>query len=257
MNERQELGSNEKSIEHTPSETAMGAVTLRALAAIEGRGRDYLAEIFLAEDRKSAFRDPIIRESIIKKGLIPGMYEFIVARTIFFDLIVEQALRENIPQIIFMGAGYDSRPYRFRELIKDTRIFELDSPLTQKHKKDMLHQGKIPIPNQLVFLPVNFNRDNLGDVLTNAGFIRGHKSLFVWEGVTYYLQAKVIDDTLNILKTISSAGSSICFDYASLSPASLKDHGMIKLRELMKSRYPGEPTFFGIQEGTIGSFLLE
>ncbi len=28
----------------------------------------------------------------------------------FFDHIVKSALRENIPQIVFLGAGYDSRP---------------------------------------------------------------------------------------------------------------------------------------------------
>jgi len=59
------------------------------------------------------------------------MYEYLIARTAFFDDIVEQALRENIPQIVFLGAGYDSRPYRFKDLIKETSIFELDIHTTQ------------------------------------------------------------------------------------------------------------------------------
>jgi len=261
MSEQQKLDTSKMSVEHKPSETAMGAATLRALAALDERedirGPDYLASLFLTEDRKNALRDPVIRESVIKKRIIPGMYEFLIARTAFFDDIVRQALRENIPQIVFMGAGYDSRPYRFKDLIRDTRIFELDSQPTQQRKKEVLHQARVPIPKQLVFVSINFNKDNIGEVLAKAGFDRSKQALFVWEGVTYYLSAKVIDDTLSTVKMNSPAGSSICFDYASLSPESLTDHNVKKLREMMRSNYPGEPTYFGIQEGYIGTFLSE
>ena len=253
--------SSKMSVEHKPSETAMGAATLRALAALdereEIRGTDYLAEIFLTDDRKSFLRDPVIRESIIKKKIIPGMYEFLIARTAFYDGIVERALRENIPQIVFMGAGYDSRSYRFKDLIRDTRIFELDIHPTQQRKKDLLHHAMVPIPEQLVFVPINFNTDNIGDVLAKAGFIKSRQALFVWEGVTYYLPARVIDDSLSNVKANSPAGSSICFDYASLSPELQNDQSVQKLREMMRSNYPGEPTFFGIRKGNIGSFLSE
>ena len=261
MPDQQKLDTSKMSVEHKPSETAMGAATLRALAALderkEIRGPDYLAEIFLTEDRKNALRDPAIRESVIKKRIIPGMYEFLIARTAFFDDIVEQALRENIPQIVFMGAGYDSRPYRFKDLIRDTRIFELDSQPTQQRKKELLYQAKVPMPKQLVFVSINFNTDNIGDVLAKAGFIKNRQVLLVWEGVTYYLSAKVIDDTLSTIRMNSPVGSSICFDYASLSPELQNDHRVKKVREMMKSNYPGEPTHFGIQKGNIGSFLLE
>lgn len=261
MSEQQKLDASKMSVEHKPSETAMGAATLRALAALDERedirGPDYLAELFLTEDRKSALSDPVIRESVIKKRIIPGMYEFLIARTAFFDDIVRQALQENIPQIVFMGAGYDSRPYRFKDLIRDTRIFELDIQPTQQRKREVLYQAKVHIPEQLVFVSINFNTDNIGEVLVKAGFVKSKQALFVWEGVTYYLSAKVIDDTLSTVKMNSPVGSSICFDYASLSPESLTDHNVKKLREMMRSNYPGEPTYFGIQEGYIRTFLSE
>ena len=246
------------------AETLIRAYVLSLLAALaaldereEIRGPDYLAEIFLTEDRKSSLRDAVIRESLIKKKIIPGMYEFLIARTAFYDGIVEQALRENIPQIVFMGAGYDSRSYRFKDLIGDTRIFELDIHPTQQRKKELLHQAMVPIPKQLVFVSINFNTDNIGDVLAEAGFVKSRQVLFVWEGVTYYLPAKVIDNTLSTVKTNSPAGSSICFDYASLSPELQGDQRVQKVREMMRSNYPGEPTHFGILKGNIGSFLSE
>jgi hypothetical protein len=51
------------------------------------------------------------------------------------------------------------------------------------------------------------------------------------------------------------AGSSICFDYASLSAEGLSEEGIKKLRELMKSDHPAEPTKFGIPQGKLTEFL--
>jgi methyltransferase (TIGR00027 family) len=248
---------NKMSVEYRPSKTAMGAATLRALAVMDERikGPDYLAELFLTEEHKSPLKDPEIREWVIKNRIAPGMYEFMIARTAFFDYVVEQVLCENIPQLVFLGAGYDSRPYRFKDIIKNTRIFELDIKPTQQRKKELLNQSDISIPDQVVFVSINFNTDNIGDVLNLAGFNSNKKTLFVWEGVTYYLSAHVIDDTLSIIKSHSPPGSLICFDYACHSPDILNDEGLKKIREMMRSNYPGEPTQFGIKLGEIESFL--
>ena len=259
MSKRPELDTGRMSVEYRPSETAMGAAAMRFLAATDEReeikGPDYLAEIFLTKDRKVPLKDPAMREWVIKNRIPPGMYEFMIARTAFFDHVVEQALLENIPQIVFLGAGYDSRSYRFKEIIKDTRIFELDIQPTQQRKMELLHQAGISIPDQLVFVSINFNTDNIGDILHQAGFNRNKKSLFVWEGVTYYLSAAVVDDTLRVITSNSPAGSLICFDYASHSHDRLNDEGLKKIREMMRTHYPGEPTQFGIRNGEIESFL--
>ena len=64
---------------------------------------------------------------------------WLIARTAYIDAIFKQSLLENIPQIVFLGAGYDTRTYRFRELIKETNIFELDIKPTQQRKKEKLN----------------------------------------------------------------------------------------------------------------------
>jgi len=261
MSERHEADAGKRSVEHQPSETAMSTAMMRALASLDDReeirGPDYLAEIFLMEDTRGALKDPAAREWVMQNRLTPGMYEFMIARTAFFDQVVERALRENIPQIVFLGAGYDTRPYRFKELIRDTRIFELDIHTTQRKKKELLHQAKVPIPGQLVFVPINFNKENIGDALAGMGFMKNRKTLFVWEGVTYYLPPHVIDDVLSSVKANAPAGSSICFDYASLSIEALNEDNVKKLRERMQSRHSAEPTKFGIRKGNTESFLLD
>ena len=249
------------SIENKASGTAMATAFMRALAAYdpreEMRGNDYLAEIFLEEKQKKPLKDPAIRAWVMKNKIAPGAYEFMIARTAFFDRIVEQALKENIEQVVLLGAGYDSRPYRFKGFNQDTKIFELDAKPTQQRKMECLQQAGISISQQISFVPINFETDNLRDTLMKAGFSREKKTLFIWEGVTYYLSAEVVDNMLAFVRSNSPSGSSISFDYASLSDEALNEDGVKELRKHMRSRHSNEPTRFGIRAGKIEAFLAE
>jgi O-methyltransferase involved in polyketide biosynthesis len=95
------------------SGTAAATAFLRALAAhdprAEIRGKDDLAEIFLDEEHQRPLADPALRARVMQQ-LAPGAYEFMLARTAFFDDIFAQALRENVACIVLLGAGYDTRP---------------------------------------------------------------------------------------------------------------------------------------------------
>ena len=71
-------------------------------------------------------------------GLSAGYF---LARTAYFDHVFKSACEENIPQIVFLGAGYDTRACRYKDIIKSTRIFELDILPTQQHKKEILHKN--------------------------------------------------------------------------------------------------------------------
>jgi methyltransferase (TIGR00027 family) len=259
MSEADEMQAKTRSVRDEPSETAMATATMRALAAHderdEIRGADYLAEAFLTEDRKVPLKDPAIRQWVMRNKIAPGAYEFMIARTAFFDHVVRDALVQRLPQLVFLGAGYDSRPYRFKKLAAETKIFELDAAPTQARKKDVLCRESIAQPARLVFAPIDFATDNLSEALLEAGFARDERALFVWEGVTYYLSSKAVDETLGAVRAVSLAGSSICFDYASLSTEALSEEGIKKLRELMKSDHPAEPTKFGIPQGKLADFL--
>jgi methyltransferase (TIGR00027 family) len=263
--EKKTLIANKKteksSLDRQASRTAMATAFMRALAAYdprkEIRGSDYLAEIFLEEKQKRPLMDLVIRAWVMKDKIAPGAYEFMIARTAFFDRKVEQALKENIEQVVFLGAGYDSRPYRFAKFIQDTKIFELDAEPTQQRKKEYLRQAEITISEQISFVPINFETDNLRDALIEAGFSRERKALFIWEGVTYYLSAEAVDNMLAFVRSNSPSGSSISFDYASLSDEALNEDGAKELRKHMQSRFSNEPTKFGLQAGKIGAFLAE
>lgn len=247
----------------TPSASALNVARCRAIAAhdprAEIRGADTLAEFFLDEPARQSLVDPVIHGLILKKldAVSPGGYEYFIARTAYMDGVVEQALRDNLPQIVFLGAGYDTRACRFSDLIRDTRLFELDMPATQQHKRGLMAQASIEIPPQLTFVALDFNRDSLAAALHAAGYSATARTLFVWEGVTYYLPSQTVEETLAFIRQESAPGSVVCFDY--MLPASDLDarYGARQSRDAMRAMYTAEPLFFEMAEDGVASFLAE
>ena len=101
---------------------------------------------------------------------LPGLNEYKIARTAYFDKLFVDALKDKTPQIVLLGAGYDSRAYRFSKSNHGTRIFELDIPPTQDRKKKCLRKARIDIPNHVTFVPINFNLESIKDTLEKAGY---------------------------------------------------------------------------------------
>ena len=185
------------------------------------------------------------------------MYEYVLARTAFFDSIFMDALNKDIPQIVLLGAGYDSRAYRFAKLNNATRIIELDIATTQNRKKTCLKNAQIDIPKQVSLVPIDFNKESLIDVLENAGYKNNEKALFIWEGVSYYLEPKSVDATLEFVNHFAHYESVIAFDYTiSISGENINNYyGAIEVAQSMKKHHQTERFRFNIDEGIIESFL--
>lgn len=244
--------------EKQPSTSAYNVALCRALAAHdprnEMRGADNLAEIFLTNDARESLNNMAIRPAILQKlaAVSPGGYEYFFARTIYFDDAVKQALGDNIPQLVLLGAGYDTRAYRFRGFIRDTQIFELDSAATQQHKRSLLEGAGVTISPQVHFLSVDFTQDDLGDVLVSAGYDRTKRTLFLWEGVSYYLPPPSVDDVLAFIRQNSPAGSPLYFDYM---VRDLGGYGSKQTRDAMQAMYGQEPLQFDLDRQQLVSFL--
>jgi methyltransferase (TIGR00027 family) len=233
------------SVQNQPSESAYNVTICRAIAAHEDgndvRGADNLAEVFLNEDSRAAVADKASREHIETMVTSP-LYYFLHARTVWLDGVFRRALDDGVAQIVFLGAGYDSRAYRFRDLLGDTRVFELDAPATQRRKCRQLELAGITPPPQLRFAETDFKQNSLEDVLAGMGFDSGSRTLFIWEGVTYYLPEASVAATLDFVRSHSAPGSLLCFDYMSRA---------------RQTRYTGEPFLFFLPVERVEPFLSE
>jgi methyltransferase (TIGR00027 family) len=63
----------------------------------------------------------------------PGVNGFLMARERYMDEVLKQFLGEGLQQLVILGAGYDSRGYRF-DLAGRVKVFEVDHPVTQAEK---------------------------------------------------------------------------------------------------------------------------
>ena len=255
---------NDKNVEQVPSQTALFTALRRALAhkqyQNEKFGPDNLAEIFLPASYRFFMRFKKIRERARNQlaAAMPGMNEYIIARTAFFDRLFLQALQGQAPQIVLLGAGYDSRAYRFAPANRGTRIFELDAPPTQDRKLKCLKKAHIRIPEQVRYVPVNFMSEALGDVLEKAGYNSQERTLFIWEGVSYYLEREAVVETLGFASR-SHSDSVIAFDYTiSISDENAQAYyGASVFLEAMRVYHTSEGLLFSMEQGEMETFLAE
>ena len=93
------------------------------------------------------------------------------------------------------------------------RVFEVDTPATQEVKRQRVLRANGSIPENLTFVPVNFEVDRLDEELAKAGFHSQSPAFFSWLGVTYYLTREAIRETLERIAGLSAAGSRIVLDF--------------------------------------------
>jgi len=187
---------------------------------------------------------------------LPGAVNSVVARVRYFDDFVKKSIDEGLEQLIIMGAGYDTRAYRI-EGLKKLKVFEVDHPNTQSVKIEKIKQIFNSLPDHVMYVPVDLAMEDLGQKLQEAGYDQSKKTLFLMEGLLYYLPPRFVDEILSFILINSSKGSTILFDYF---PESVVD-GSCEL-EVGRNLHNhlaeiGEPLQFGIKEGTVETFLSE
>lgn len=246
-------------IETKTSRTAEFTCMSRAASYMETRecykGDDNIAYILVPGFIKLFLRFPRICH-LYHRFLAPkGIYEYVIARTRYIDSIFMEALEKGFDQIVIFGAGFDSRALRFDHLNRSTRIFELDAPITQEEKLKAFKKKNIMIPENLVFVTINFIKERLPEKLTEAGFEEGRKSLFLLEGVTMYLSHAAIESTFGYIRDVSGKGSLVVFDYI-YAGVLRQEHRYYGERNIYRTvSKAGEGWSFALEEGEIGDFL--
>lgn len=165
------------------------------------------------------------------------------ARQTFYDRAVEQHL-PNITQFVILGAGFDTRALRLKNLAKfaHVRSFEIDTPPTQAFKREKLAQAGVDAGG-VTFVPANFETDDWLVKLTEAGFDPGQPALFIWEGVTPYLNEAAVKATLRKIAGLAK-DTSVAFDHFSSEVLESPSLTMRSIRASLSAG--GEPLKFGV-----------
>ncbi len=185
----------------------------------------------------------------------PGVAGFLAARCRYIDDYLRACLAEGLEQLVILGAGYDSRAYRTEGLAGRVRVFEVDHPATQADKIAKVRKILGQLPEYVTYVPIDFTRESLAERLCASGYDRRLKTLFIWEGVTYYIGAEAVDSTLATITGNARPGSSVIFDYTSPTVIS-GAAGRGEVASMRRSsRFTGEGMVFGIDPAEIRPFL--
>ena len=153
-------------------------------------------------------------------------------------------MKAGSTQVVILGAGLDSRAYRFADALRGARVFELDLPQTQEYKKARVRDVLGSLPAHVTYAPIDFTRQDLASVLTASGYDPTKKTTFIWEGVTMYIPEAAIDATLRAIASTAAKGSWLVFDY--FTERALRDRPAA-LRDVSKNvAAVGEPFVFGM-----------
>ena len=136
---------------------------------------------------------------------------FTAARSRIAEDALSKAVERGVRQVVILGAGLDTFALRNPHAARIS-IFEVDHPATQAWKRQRLVGAELAPPPWLTFVPVDFERDDLRQKLSSAGFQCTSVAFFTWLGVVPYLTKDAIDNTLGYVASVPN--SEVVFDYA-------------------------------------------
>jgi methyltransferase (TIGR00027 family) len=131
-----------------------------------------------------------------------GGLDFNFCRAHTVDALIVEAVADGSPirQIVFCGVGQDYRGMRYGDAIhaRGIKVFELDLPpmmdLREKVKARICEVNKGLVLPETYALPIDFDKESVSEVLlTCARYDPTLPTLYLWEGVTYYLQPEAME----------------------------------------------------------------
>jgi methyltransferase (TIGR00027 family) len=185
-----------------------------------------------------------------------GVFYYVNARTLHMDNLLKHALDDGASQVVVLGAGFDSRAYRFHEKYPTVRFFEIDLPATSLDKQKRVENILKEKPEWVSFVPIDFNTQTLDEVLAKAGFSKNLKTFYIWEGVTYFISEIGVDNTLRFIAEQSAPGSQLVFDYMLEDVVQGADYSAYGSRKtVFWVAFQGEPYLFGIAPENLESYV--
>jgi methyltransferase (TIGR00027 family) len=184
-------------------------------------------------------------------GYVPGAFRYPFegeitlqnqggARQTFYDRIVRQYIPE-MAQFVILGAGYDTRALN---LPRDAPVqsFEIDTPATIAGKRETLAKAGMDTTG-VAFVAADFEQEDWLAKLIAAGFNASQTALFIWEGVTPYLDRAAVQETLRKIAG-TAPGTIVAFDHFTTE---VLESDALMMRSIRASLSAGgEPLKFGV-----------
>jgi methyltransferase (TIGR00027 family) len=139
----------------------------------------------------------------------------IAIRVKFLDDFVMNLVSENIRQVVMPAAGMDARAFRLA-WPEGTTLYELDHSELMEVKEAILTQEGAEPRCRRVVLGSDLTQD-WTPLLKQAGFSPAEPSIWIAEGLLYYLSEDAVHRLLQQVSELAAKGSGLGADLASQS----------------------------------------
>ena len=126
---------------------------------------------------------------------------------------LQACVRQGVKQYVMLGAGLDSFAYRRPVSLEHVSVFEIDHPASQEWKRHKLEELGVKVPENVHFVPVDFETENLVEKLKQSTFDPALPTFFSWLGVIPYLTKQATQETLQALLATVSGYCEIALDF--------------------------------------------
>jgi methyltransferase (TIGR00027 family) len=193
------------------SRTAWGVMVLRAVhQLIDDEPRildDYVAPRLLDAETLQGIRD---HPGHFRNAPSRALRAHVVIRSRYAEDRMAEAIWRGVTQCVILGAGYDTFAYRQPVWGLALRIFEVDHPATQQAKRESLQRSGIEVPDNVTFVPIDFERETLADGLRRHGFDFTVPTFVSCLGVLVYLTAEAVESVFRFAASLPPASEIVC-----------------------------------------------
>ncbi len=222
------------------------------------RTEDYMAEVFLSKFMLFILSFSFIRSLILAIYAIklPGGLPYVMAKSRAIDDMLLKTLNEEEKpeQLIILGAGYDTRTYRFSDELTNIKCFEIDHPEMISRKRSAMKEVTNGSTDRAIekksvhYCAADFNGKDNFDLawLVSQGVDKNKKTVFIIDGVSYFLQEVAFKNLLSVI-ALFPENTQVVFDYVY---ADIFTGGIYRGSEAFKSSLQkmGEPVSYGINQ---------
>src|SRR5215217_2017991 len=140
----------------------------------------------------------------------PGLY--IVIRTRFFDdFLLSSCLSTGARQIVLLAAGMDARAFRI-SWPPQTRLYELDRPEVLAAKETVITRTGARPACERHAIGADLGRPSWSEALLEAGYEAREPSVWLVEGLLFYMSEAAVHLLLDAVRALASPGSRLSAD---------------------------------------------
>ena len=244
--------------QQTVRRTALGAAICRLIEQYQpARTRlfdDPIVKELVGAPVRLLMRFAAMRNRTIQRtdAVARGIFGAQICRTRYIDDALQAALAQGLSQLVILGSGLDTRPYRLAGM-QAVQVFELDLPAAQNDKKRRLEKHFGRLPANVTFVPVDFATQSLDEVLYRTALNPSSPTIFLWEGVTQYLSEKAVRQTLASIGN-APTGSLLVFTYV-LQSILERRSDIPDANNLLDTVAKSAPWIFGLEPAGMSGFL--